>query len=135
MPKESKSETKAAEKPAKPKAPATKKTAASPAAKTKAPAEAKAKAAKKPAAPAAPKASTAKKAPAKKAAPTQPATTVAATVDVFPVLTPDQRRYYVEVAAFYIAERRGFHGGSEMDDWVQAEAEIDRLLREGILKP
>lgn len=52
-----------------------------------------------------------------------------------PVLTPDQRRYYVEVAAFYIAERRGFHGGSEMDDWVQAEAEIDRLVREGILKP
>jgi len=52
-----------------------------------------------------------------------------------PVLTPDQRRYYVEVAAYYIAERRGFHGGSQMDDWVRAEEEIDRLLREGILKP
>jgi hypothetical protein len=50
-------------------------------------------------------------------------------------LTAEQRRYYVEVAAYYIAERRGFTGGSEMADWVQAEAEIDRLLQEGILKP
>jgi hypothetical protein len=52
-----------------------------------------------------------------------------------PQLTPEQRRMYVEVAAYYIAERRGFQGGSELEDWVQAEAEIDRLLREGILKP
>lgn len=52
-----------------------------------------------------------------------------------PAVSPEQRRYYVEVAAYYIAERRGFHGGSEFDDWVQAEAEIDRLLREGVLKP
>ena len=74
-----------------------------------------------------------KKAPAAKKAVVKPA--VAAEAPSMPVLTPDQRRYYVEVAAFYIAERRGFHGGSEMDDWVQAEAEIDRLVREGILKP
>ncbi len=52
-----------------------------------------------------------------------------------PELSPEQRRMYVEVAAYYIAERRGFHGGSELEDWLQAEAEIDRLLREGILKP
>ena len=52
-----------------------------------------------------------------------------------PHLTAEQRRYYVEVAAYYIAERRGFCGGSEVDDWVQAEAESDRLLREGVLKP
>lgn len=50
-------------------------------------------------------------------------------------IPPEQRRYYVEVAAYYIAERRGFHGGSQLDDWVQAESEIDRLLREGILNP
>ena len=50
-------------------------------------------------------------------------------------LASEQRRFYVEVAAYYIAERRGFRGGSELGDWVQAEAEIDRLLREGILKP
>lgn len=50
-------------------------------------------------------------------------------------LAPDQRRYYVEVAAYYIAERRGFHGGSQLNDWVEAENEIDRLLSEGILNP
>lgn len=47
---------------------------------------------------------------------------------------PDQqRRNYVEVAAYYIAERRGFQGGSEMEDWIQAEIEVDRLLRENML--
>jgi hypothetical protein len=51
-----------------------------------------------------------------------------------PALSDEQRRYYVEVAAYYIAERRGF-SGSQLEDWVQAEAEIDQLLREGILKP
>jgi hypothetical protein len=45
----------------------------------------------------------------------------------------EQRRNYIEVAAYYIAERRGFIGGNEMDDWAAAEAEIDRLLSEGKL--
>lgn len=51
-----------------------------------------------------------------------------------PALSDEQRRHYVEVAAYYIAERRGFCG-SQLEDWVQAETEIERLLREGILKP
>ena len=46
-----------------------------------------------------------------------------------------QRRNYVEVAAYYIAERRGFHGGSELEDWAQAEREVERLLRENRLNP
>jgi hypothetical protein len=37
------------------------------------------------------------------------------------------------VAAYYIAERRGFVPGNPLEDWVQAEAEIDRLLAEGLL--
>ena len=93
----------------------------------------KAQAVKKPAAakaPAAKKTTTKAAAPEKKAA-----ATAAGKPNAIPVLTPDQRRYYVEVAAYYIAERRGFHGGSQMDDWVKAESEIDRLVREGILKP
>ncbi|TRZ98486.1 MAG: DUF2934 domain-containing protein [Rhodocyclaceae bacterium] len=45
----------------------------------------------------------------------------------------EQRRHYVEMAAYYIAERRGFAPGNLLDDWVQAEAEIDRLLAEGLL--
>ena len=46
---------------------------------------------------------------------------------------PDQRRSYIEVAAYYIAERRGFIGGNETDDWAAAEVEIDRLLTNGKL--
>jgi len=46
---------------------------------------------------------------------------------------PDQRRYCVEVAAYYIAERRGFMGGHEAEDWTAAEVEIDRMLGEGKL--
>lgn len=48
-------------------------------------------------------------------------------------VNPDQRRNYIEVAAYYIAERRGFSGGHETEDWATAEIEIDRLLAEGKL--
>lgn len=86
---------------------------------------------------AAPKAATVKKTAKPKAAAGKKNESRAGTpkTEPIPELTPEQRRLYVEVAAYYIAERRGFHGGSEIDDWLQAEAEIDRLLREGILKP
>jgi hypothetical protein len=56
------------------------------------------------------------------AAPRQPSTVPA-----------EQRRNYVKMAAYYIAERRGFAPGNPLEDWVQAEAEIDRLLAEGRL--
>jgi hypothetical protein len=42
-----------------------------------------------------------------------------------------QRNNYVEVAAFYIAERRGFAAANPADDWAAAEAEIDRLIASG----
>lgn len=48
-------------------------------------------------------------------------------------IDPDLRRHYVEVAAYYIAERRGFLDGCETSDWCQAEIEIDRMLTEGLL--
>lgn len=44
-----------------------------------------------------------------------------------------QRNNYIEVAAYYIAERRGFAPGDPLADWAEAEAEIDRLLAEGKL--
>jgi hypothetical protein len=31
--------------------------------------------------------------------------------------------------AYYRAERRGFATGGEMEDWVRAETEIDRLIQ------
>jgi len=101
---------------------ATTKTAA-PKAPAKAPAK-KAAAPKAPAKPAAkPAAPKAAKPAAKKAA--------GATKGNGPAVTPEQRRFYVEVAAYYIAERRGFHGGSQLADWAQAEKEIDALLAAG----
>ena len=48
-----------------------------------------------------------------------------------PTLTTEQRNHYVSVAAFYIAERRGFTLGNPQDDWLAAEAEIDRLIASG----
>ncbi len=48
-----------------------------------------------------------------------------------PKLTLEQRHHYVSVAAFYIAERRGFTLGNPADDWLAAEAEVERLMASG----
>ncbi len=48
-----------------------------------------------------------------------------------PAMSAAQRNNYVEVAAFYIAERRGFAAANPADDWAAAEAEIDRLIASG----
>ena len=50
-------------------------------------------------------------------------------------VSPDQRNHYVEIAAYYIAERHGFTPGREVADWAEAEAEIDRLLGGGHFNP
>lgn len=44
-------------------------------------------------------------------------------------ITPEERKRMIAEAAYYRAERRGFATGGEMDDWVQAETEIDRLIQ------
>ena len=49
-------------------------------------------------------------------------------------MSADQRNNYVQVAAFYIAERRGFSAANPVDDWAAAEAEIDRLIASGHFK-
>ena len=41
---------------------------------------------------------------------------------------PAERHAMVAEAAYYLAERRHFAPGHELDDWLQAEAEISRLL-------
>ena len=43
------------------------------------------------------------------------------------------REQMIAEAAYFHAERRGFAPGNLLEDWVQAEAEIDRLLAEGRL--
>lgn len=45
------------------------------------------------------------------------------------IITPEQRYRMICDAAYFKAERRGFVGGNPADDWVEAEAEIDRLLK------
>jgi len=42
-----------------------------------------------------------------------------------PAMRDEERRVQVAVAAYYRAERRGFGGYGEVDDWLQAEREID----------
>ena len=46
-------------------------------------------------------------------------------------LSLEQRNHYVQVAAFYIAERRGFAAGDPAADWVAAEEEVSRLIASG----
>ena len=47
----------------------------------------------------------------------------------------DARRAMVAQAAYLRAERRGFAGGDEVEDWLAAEAEVDALLRAGHGRP
>jgi hypothetical protein len=35
----------------------------------------------------------------------------------------------IATAAYFLAERRGFSGGYEMQDWISAEANIDSKLK------
>lgn len=43
----------------------------------------------------------------------------------------EERRRMIAEAAYFRAERRGFAIGGELEDWIQAEAEIDRLMELG----
>lgn len=96
---------------------------ATPKAKAKAPAK---KVIAVPAA-AAPKAAV-KKTSTKK---TVPAKASATPVAARPAVTVEQRHNYIEVAAFYVAQRRGFAPGNPVDDWAMAELEVDRLIASG----
>ena len=43
---------------------------------------------------------------------------------------PNVRRQLVAAEAYFLAERRGFAGGGEVEDWVAAEAMVDSRLRQ-----
>ena len=43
-------------------------------------------------------------------------------------IDPEQRQAMICDAAYFLSERRGFIRGQELDDWLAAEEEIDRLL-------
>ena len=44
-------------------------------------------------------------------------------------IVPEQRQDLIAQAAYFIAEKRGFAPGSELEDWLQAEAEIEACLK------
>lgn len=46
-----------------------------------------------------------------------------------PELAGYPREELVAVAAYYRAERRGFVPNAEISDWLEAEAEVDSLLK------
>jgi len=59
----------------------------------------------------------------------QPSAAMASADPAVATPIPEELRHsWVAEAAYYIAERRGFNGGSPEDDWCQAEAEIAQLL-------
>lgn len=111
---------------AKPAAPTKRVAAAKPKAPAKVKAPAKAAAVKKPE-------PATKKIAAKPVAAKAPPKAAAVRAKKAKSVPPEQRRNYIEMAAYYIAERRGFAPGNPLEDWVQAEAEIDRLLAQGRL--
>ncbi len=39
------------------------------------------------------------------------------------------RHQMINVAAYYLAEQRGFSGGDPVADWLAAEARIDAMLK------
>ncbi len=43
-------------------------------------------------------------------------------------VSPAERQRFIAEAAYFKAEQRGFAEGGELDDWIEAEAEIDALL-------
>lgn len=48
-----------------------------------------------------------------------------------PAVDAAQRANYIEVAAYYIAQRRGFTPGDPQQDYLDAAAEIDQLIAAG----
>ena len=46
-------------------------------------------------------------------------------------IEPDRRRAMIAEAAYFRAERRGFECGHELEDWYEAESEIDGMLARG----
>ena len=43
-------------------------------------------------------------------------------------VTPEQRHQMVAVRAYLIAEQRGFQGDMALNDWLQAEVEVDNRV-------
>lgn len=76
----------------------------------------------------APAAKVAVKTTAKKSTAAKPAASRASKAKGSKKVTPEQRYMMICEAAYYKAERRDFAPENEIQDWLDAEAEINRLL-------
>ena len=45
-----------------------------------------------------------------------------------PALNETERQKLIAQAAYFRAEKRGFAPGCELQDWIEAEAEVQRLI-------
>ncbi len=59
---------------------------------------------------------------------TKPRKTKAAVLAANPQVSEETRRAMIAESAYLRAERRGFAPGGEMQDWCEAEKEVDALL-------
>jgi len=66
--------------------------------------------------------------PRKQAVRSAPGTAAAASGDGSAAFSPAERIEMIAIAAYHRAERRSFSGESPEQDWLEAEAEIDRSL-------
>ena len=46
-------------------------------------------------------------------------------------VSEEERQHFIEVAAYHIAESGGFNSDCDLENWLLAEVEINRLLAEG----
>ena len=47
---------------------------------------------------------------------------------VHDALDPDLRHRMISEAAYYLYAQRGYDDGYDLDDWLQAEAQIDHVI-------
>jgi hypothetical protein len=50
-------------------------------------------------------------------------------------ITEERRRAIIAEAAYYMAERRGFEAGHELEDWLLAERQLEVAIRGGDSSP
>jgi CRISPR/Cas system-associated protein Cas5 (RAMP superfamily) len=48
----------------------------------------------------------------------------------YPLIDPKERHHMIAEAAYFRAEKRGFHRGDPTEDWLAAEAEIAKSLKQ-----
>ena len=70
-------------------------------------------------------------APRRKAAAPEEAPTPGASGEKPADLAPEELRRFIAEAAYFRAQKRGFTPGYELQDWVEAESEVRRLIGRG----